>query len=120
MGNQVDADFAATSNICNAVDSQTYTVNSDGALVSQVLGECWRGQHAQLPAFAYLGKVRNGEEVVLEYGRRHEKIAVLVPYEKYRRLVGRQQPRRLGVLEGKGEAIFAPDFKMSDDELLKA
>ena len=67
-----------------------------------------------------LGKVRNGEEVVLEYGRRHEKIAVLVPYEKYRRLVGRQQPRRLGVLEGKGEAIFAPDFKMSDDELLKA
>jgi prevent-host-death family protein len=67
-----------------------------------------------------LGKVRNGEEVVLEYGRRHEKIAVLVPYEKYRRLVGRQQPRRLGVLEGKGEAIFAPDFKMSDDEFLKA
>jgi prevent-host-death family protein len=67
-----------------------------------------------------LGKVRNGEEVVLEYGRRHEKIAVLVPYEKYRRLVGRQKPRRLGVLAGKGEVVFAPGFKMSDDAFLNA
>jgi prevent-host-death family protein len=65
-----------------------------------------------------LGKVRNGEEVVLEYGRRREKVAVLVPYEKYRRLTSRKKKRQAGTLAGKGEIIFSKDFKMTDEEFL--
>ncbi|AFM11513.1 type II toxin-antitoxin system Phd/YefM family antitoxin [Turneriella parva] len=65
-----------------------------------------------------LAKVRNGEEVVLEYGRRHEKIAVLVPYEKYRRLTAGKTKRQAGTLAGKVEVFFGKDFKMTDQEFL--
>jgi prevent-host-death family protein len=65
-----------------------------------------------------LHKVRNGEEVVLGYGRNREKIAVLVPYEKYRRLTAPKVKRKAGTLAGKGEFIFGPNFKMTDEELL--
>lgn len=65
-----------------------------------------------------LGKVRNGEEVFLGYGRRREKIAVLVPYEKYRRLTKANVKRQAGTLAGKGEVVFGKDFKMTDEEFL--
>ena len=65
-----------------------------------------------------LNKVRRGEEVVLGYGRKREKIAVLVPYEKYRRALGKGTGRKLGTLAGRGEVIFADDFKLSDAEFL--
>ncbi len=67
-----------------------------------------------------LDKVRRGEEVVLGYGRKREKIAVLVPYEKYRRVMGSGTKRQAGRLAGKGEVIFMDDFKMSDEEFLKS
>ncbi len=65
-----------------------------------------------------LDKVRQGEEVVLGYGRKKEKIAVLVPYEKYRRAMAGTAKRRAGSLAGKGKVIFQDDFKITDDELL--
>ena len=65
-----------------------------------------------------LGKVRNGEDVVLGYGRNREKVAVLVPYEKYRRLTSRKTKRQAGSLAGKCEVTFGKDFKMTDEELL--
>jgi len=65
-----------------------------------------------------LDKVRQGEEVVLGYGRKKEKIAVLVPYEKYRRTMAGTAKRRAGSLAGKGKVIFQDDFKITDDELL--
>ncbi|MFO1481674.1 MAG: type II toxin-antitoxin system Phd/YefM family antitoxin [Turneriella sp.] len=67
-----------------------------------------------------LDKVRQGEEVVLGYGRKKEKIAVLVPYEKYRRTMAGATTRRAGSLAGKGKVIFQDDFKISDDDLLRA
>jgi antitoxin (DNA-binding transcriptional repressor) of toxin-antitoxin stability system len=67
-----------------------------------------------------LDKVRQGEEVVLGYGRRKVKIAVLVPYEKYRRTMAKGHGRRAGSLAGKGKVIFQDDFKISDQELLKS
>jgi len=65
-----------------------------------------------------LHKVRNGEEVVLGYGRNHEKVAVLVPYEKYRRLTARKKKREAGMLVGKCEISFGKNFKITDKELL--
>lgn len=67
-----------------------------------------------------LDKVRQGEEVVLGYGRKKEKIAVLVPYEKYRRTMAKGRGRRAGSLSGKGKVIFQDDFKISDDDLLRS
>lgn len=67
-----------------------------------------------------LNKVRRGEEVVLGYGRKREKIAVLVPYEKYRRAMGKNTERKLGTLAGQGEVIFAENFKLSDTEFLNS
>lgn len=38
-----------------------------------------------------LGQIKNRwEEYVLEYGKNREKVAVLVPYEKYKRQCGRK------------------------------
>lgn len=67
-----------------------------------------------------LVKVRRGEEIVLEYGRKREKIAVLVPYEKYRRTLGKGIERKLGTLASQGEVIFADDFKLNDEEFLRS
>lgn len=61
-----------------------------------------------------LDLVQQGEDVVISYGKKKEKIAVLVPFERYK---GKPQ-RTLGLLSGKASFTTAPDFKTSDDELL--
>ena len=59
MGYQVDADLAALRLVLDAVDRQAGAVDGDGAFVGQVLGQGHRGQHAQLPAFTHLLKIRD-------------------------------------------------------------
>jgi len=59
-------------------------------------------------------EVKKGEEIVISHGKRKRKIAVIVPYERYR---GRNRIR-LGVLRGKASVEFADDFSMTTDELL--
>ena len=57
-----------------------------------------------------------GEEFVLEFGRGHEKVAVLVPYEKYR-----QQQRtglRPGLLRERAAFAFSEDSALRDEDLL--
>jgi len=44
-----------------------------------------------------LDEVKNGEEFVVCYGRKKEKVAVLVPYEKYQK-----KPVKLGVFRYDG------------------
>lgn len=62
-----------------------------------------------------LDLVQQGEDIVISYGKKKEKIAVLVPYDRYE-----DRPRRtLGILAGKASFATAPDFKIDDDELLK-
>lgn len=61
-----------------------------------------------------LDEVRNGEEIVVSYGRSRTSIAVLVPYESW----VRTNRIRLGLLEGRVAAEFASDYAMSDEELL--
>ena len=62
-----------------------------------------------------LDMVQRGEDVVISFGKKKEKIAVLVPYSHYQ---GKPQ-RKLGLLTGK--ATFSlRDFALSDEELLKS
>lgn len=60
-----------------------------------------------------LDKVKHGEEFVVCYGRKKEKVAVLIPYETYQK-----KPVKLGVLEGIASYTFHDDFKMTDEELI--
>lgn len=57
-----------------------------------------------------------GEEFVLEFGRGHEKVAVLVPYEKYR-----QQQRtalKPGLLQEQASFAFRGDSALRDEDLI--
>lgn len=57
----------------------------------------------------------NQEEYVIQYGRSHKKVAVLVPYTQYK--AGRPKIK-LGILEQSASYKMHSDFEMSDDELL--
>jgi len=61
-----------------------------------------------------LDLVQSGEDIVISYGKKKEKIAVLVPFDRYE---GKPQ-RILGILAGKASFSITPDFKINDDELL--
>ncbi len=61
-----------------------------------------------------LQRVQAGEEIIISFGKREKKIAVLVPYDKY----VSDSPRPLGVLKGKAKCIIGDDFQISDEELL--
>ena len=61
-----------------------------------------------------LGKVRLGEEIVISFGKKRERVAVLLPYSRY----GRKQPRKLGLLKGRAKCIIHKDFKITDEDLL--
>ena len=58
--------------------------------------------------------VQHGEDVVISFGKKKEKIAVLVPYARYE---GKPQ-RILGLLADKATFAIPADFKVSDDEFL--
>ena len=53
------------------------------------------------------------EEVVVSYGKKHENVAVLIPYSKYRKRNG----IRFGLLQERGSAKFSEDFEMEPEEL---
>ncbi len=57
----------------------------------------------------------NQEEYVIQYGRSHNKVAVLIPYDRYRT----DRPKiQLGILEASASYKIHSDFEMSEDELL--
>jgi len=59
-----------------------------------------------------IDQVRAGETIAVTYGRRKE----IIGY--FSRELPNKPKRRLGILEGKAKAIFAPDFKMTEEEFL--
>jgi prevent-host-death family protein len=59
-------------------------------------------------------EVQDGKPVTITYGKKKEKLAVVVPYEKY----VKQRRRNLGLLEGKATFKINKDWKMSEEELL--
>jgi len=61
-----------------------------------------------------LDLIQHGEDIVISYGKKKEKIAVLVPFANY----GGKPQRILGLLAGKASFSITGDFKITDDELL--
>ena len=61
-----------------------------------------------------LKKVRSGQKVVISYGKKREKVAVLVPYSDYAAM----PERRLGLLENKAGCTIHEDFEISEKEML--
>jgi antitoxin (DNA-binding transcriptional repressor) of toxin-antitoxin stability system len=60
-----------------------------------------------------INDLKKGDEVIIEYGKRHEKLAVLIPYKNYKK-----GTRKVGILKGKASFELKSDFKISDEELL--
>ena len=58
---------------------------------------------------------KNGEKFVIEYGRSHKKIAMLIPYDES---LEDQTPRVFGILKNQASFTLSEDFGMTDDEFL--
>jgi len=61
-----------------------------------------------------LKKIRSGEEIVISYGKKREKVAVLVPYSTY----ASTPERSLGLLKNRAGCIIHDDFEISEEEML--
>lgn len=61
-----------------------------------------------------LKDVEAGNEIAISYGKRKETIAVIVPYEAWKK----SRKRELGTLKGKGTVKFSKDWYITDDELM--
>lgn len=63
----------------------------------------------------FLNRVRGGERIAIQYGRRKETVAILIPSKE-----GKQFPNRaLGILQGKASFKLGADFKMTEEGFLK-
>jgi antitoxin (DNA-binding transcriptional repressor) of toxin-antitoxin stability system len=59
-----------------------------------------------------IDQIQAGEEIAVTYGKKKEVIGYFSPKKQ-------QKPKiKLGIMEGKAKAIFGPDFKMTEEELL--
>jgi len=63
-----------------------------------------------------LEHVKQGETVVISYGRKKEKVAALIPYQQLESV----KPRPLGLLENRAKCYILDSFPISDEELLKS
>ena len=61
-----------------------------------------------------LKKIRSGEEIVISYGKKREKVAVLVPYSIY----ASTSERNLGLLKNRAGCVIHDDFEISEEEML--
>lgn len=60
-----------------------------------------------------LKKIRKGQEIVISYGKKREKVAVIIPYSTY----AASPERTLGLLKGRAECIIHDDFEISEKEM---
>jgi prevent-host-death family protein len=58
--------------------------------------------------------VRSGQKIVISYGKKREKVAVILPYSTY----ASKQERSLGLLKDRAGCIINDDFEMSEKEML--
>jgi antitoxin (DNA-binding transcriptional repressor) of toxin-antitoxin stability system len=59
-----------------------------------------------------LEQVKAGEKIAVTFGKKKEIVGYFTPKSS------EQPERKLGILEGKAKVIFAPDFKMTEEEFL--
>ncbi len=62
-----------------------------------------------------LDKVKKGKRIAISYGRKREKIALIVPYSEH----FEKDKRQIGLLQGKASFKVRDDFKITDQELLE-
>lgn len=58
--------------------------------------------------------IKNGEQIVVSYGKKKKKIAVIVPYSQY----VQENGVKIGLLMGKAKCAFMDDFEMTTEELV--
>jgi prevent-host-death family protein len=58
--------------------------------------------------------VKKGEQIVISYGKKKKKIAVIIPFSQY----SKENAIKLGLLENKASCDFATDFEMTPEELV--
>ena len=63
-----------------------------------------------------LERVRKGEEIIISFGKKRERVAVLLPYDHYMP----KQERKLGLLREQGGCVIHEDFKMTDEEMIRS
>jgi len=63
-----------------------------------------------------LDRVQKGQKIIISYGRKRKRVAVLVPYGDHIPA----EKRKLGMLENTGSCVFHDDFKMTEEELLSS
>ena len=61
-----------------------------------------------------LERVRKGEEIIISFGKKRKKVAVLLPYEHFTL----KQERKLGLLRNRGACVIRENFKITDEEML--
>lgn len=79
---------------------KTMTVGELKAQFSEVLGQL----------------IKNGEPVVISYGKKKEKIAAIIPYNQLKL----EKERSLGLMQGKARCLLHDDFALDDEEMLRA
>jgi len=60
-----------------------------------------------------IARVRKGEKIAVEYGKKHEIIGIFGPPEKKKK-----NHRQLGLLKSRGKLAIAHDFKLTAEEFL--
>ncbi|WP_257668549.1 type II toxin-antitoxin system Phd/YefM family antitoxin [Parapedobacter tibetensis] len=60
-----------------------------------------------------LEQVKSGVGFAVTYGRKKEIVGYFLPESQVSK-----PKRKLGLLEGKAKAIFKPDFKMTEEDLI--
>ena len=63
-----------------------------------------------------LDSVREGEEITITFGKKKDKVAVLLPNMKY----SKKHKRKLGLGSETGSCRIHDDFEISDSELLNS
>jgi antitoxin (DNA-binding transcriptional repressor) of toxin-antitoxin stability system len=63
-----------------------------------------------------LRDIQAGDEIAIAFGRKKQTIAVIIPYEQWKK----SKKRELGTLKGKVKVKFSKDFLMSDEELINS
>ena len=60
--------------------------------------------------------IKNGEPVVISYGKKKEKIAAIIPYSQ----LNSETERPLGLMQGRARCLLHEDFSLGDEEMLGA
>jgi len=62
-----------------------------------------------------LDNIKKGEEYTIEFGRKKDKIAVIIPYKKY----VKHNKKRIGILK-KGNILILKNFKITDEDFFNS